>query len=563
MKRVVALLGALLAVVAFAATPASATDSLVVRKVDTNAFPTIRILLGATGEAPDRTSFTVRENGRVLDGVTIAPIGTTQLRVGTVLAIDTSESMNQNNAIDQARAAAKQFIANKKPNDVIAIVAFNDGPDTVVDFTSDAGVLNAGVDKLVGRGETALYDGIRQSVALFNDFGADLVPNIVVLSDGRDTVSTSSFDQAKGSVKSIGAAFFGVGLQGADFDAGPLRNLASSTGGEFLETADPPALTAAYDRVQQAIQNQYEVSYASTSDAATLDLTISAGGATVAVAGIPTNAQGVVTPPKFVQPSDAPSFLTSSWSKYLIAALALAAVAILAYGVFLIFVRDRSVERALQPYAEGAAYGGAGDEDGTGSPLLESAFMQRAVEATARIARERGVLERVEGMLERADLPIQASEALFLYVVSVVILSALALVAGTIFLFLVVALLTAVIPPATLAFMAGQRQRKFTGQLPDTLQLLAGTLRAGYSLLQGVEAVAQEVEDPMGRELRRVLAEARLGRPLEEALDDAAKRMSSGDFEWAVMAIKIQREVGGNRTLAAAAASWRRSTRRT
>jgi tight adherence protein B len=78
------------------------------------------------------------------------------------------------------------------------------------------------------------------------------------------------------------------------------------------------------------------------------------------------------------------------------------------------------------------------------------------------------------------------------------------------------------------------------------LTLLAGTLRAGYSLLQGVEAVAQEVEDPMGRELRRVLAEARLGRPLEDALEDAADRMKSGDFDWAVMAIRIQREVGGN-----------------
>ena len=78
------------------------------------------------------------------------------------------------------------------------------------------------------------------------------------------------------------------------------------------------------------------------------------------------------------------------------------------------------------------------------------------------------------------------------------------------------------------------------------LQLMAGSLRAGYSLLQGVEAVAQEVAEPMGGELRRVLAEARLGRPLEEALEDMAERLDSRDFAWAVMAIRIQREVGGN-----------------
>ena len=84
------------------------------------------------------------------------------------------------------------------------------------------------------------------------------------------------------------------------------------------------------------------------------------------------------------------------------------------------------------------------------------------------------------------------------------------------------------------------------GQLPDTLQLLSGTLRAGYSLMQGVEAVSQEVADPMGIELRRVVTEARLGRPLEDALEGTAERMGSPDFGWAVMAIRIQREVGGN-----------------
>jgi tight adherence protein B len=64
--------------------------------------------------------------------------------------------------------------------------------------------------------------------------------------------------------------------------------------------------------------------------------------------------------------------------------------------------------------------------------------------------------------------------------------------------------------------------------------------------MQGVEAVSKEVGDPIGAELRRVVTEARLGRPLEEALDAAAERMDSEDFAWVVMAISIQREVGGN-----------------
>ena len=98
-----------------------------------------------------------------------------------------------------------------------------------------------------------------------------------------------------------------------------------------------------------------------------------------------------------------------------------------------------------------------------------------------------------------------------------------------------------------LRFKAGRkRQKAFMAQLPDTLQLLSSTLKAGYSFLQGVEAVSQEVEDPMGGELRRIVTEAQLGRPLEDAMDASAERMDSPDFAWAVMAVKIQREVGGN-----------------
>ncbi|MCU1357252.1 MAG: type secretion system protein, partial [Acidimicrobiales bacterium] len=78
------------------------------------------------------------------------------------------------------------------------------------------------------------------------------------------------------------------------------------------------------------------------------------------------------------------------------------------------------------------------------------------------------------------------------------------------------------------------------------LNLLSGSLRAGYSLLQGVEAVSKEVGDPMGQELRRIMTEARLGRQIEDAMEAVADRMGSADFAWAVMAIRIQREVGGN-----------------
>ena len=153
----------------------------------------------------------------------------------------------------------------------------------------------------------------------------------------------------------------------------------------------------------------------------------------------------------------------------------------------------------------------------------------------------------MEALLEQANLPLRPAEALFFYGAGVTLLGLLALLgAPTLPVGLMFAAIVAIAPLVVVKQLRKRRLKAFEQQLPDTLNLLAGSLRAGYSFLQGVEAVAQETSDPMARELRRVLAEARLGRPLEEALQDVAVRMQSRDFDWAVMAIRIQREVGGN-----------------
>jgi tight adherence protein B len=98
----------------------------------------------------------------------------------------------------------------------------------------------------------------------------------------------------------------------------------------------------------------------------------------------------------------------------------------------------------------------------------------------------------------------------------------------------------------TLKFIVKRRRKRFAAQLPDALTTLAGSLRAGRSVGQAMDALSRELGDPMGRELRKVVAETRLGRSLHDALADAAKRIDSPDFRWAVLAMQIQAEVGGN-----------------
>ena len=92
----------------------------------------------------------------------------------------------------------------------------------------------------------------------------------------------------------------------------------------------------------------------------------------------------------------------------------------------------------------------------------------------------------------------------------------------------------------------GRRRAAFADQLPDVLQLVASSLKAGFSLSQALAAVVREDTQPAAGEFSRALAEARVGVEIEVALDTVANRMDSDDLRWTGMAIRIQREVGGN-----------------
>jgi tight adherence protein B len=97
-----------------------------------------------------------------------------------------------------------------------------------------------------------------------------------------------------------------------------------------------------------------------------------------------------------------------------------------------------------------------------------------------------------------------------------------------------------------LSFRASRRQAAFADQLDDSLQLMAGSLRAGHSLLRAVDSVASEADAPTSEEFSRIVNETRVGRDLNDALYEVAERMGSDDFTWVAQAIAIHREVGGN-----------------
>jgi tight adherence protein B len=236
----------------------------------------------------------------------------------------------------------------------------------------------------------------------------------------------------------------------------------------------------------------------------------------------------------------------------LIALLVLPAAALLAWGVITAAQRPRPtrLHDTLAPYTVGtlreprttAAGGGAA----SAPELVETPWLQRAVAAVAEVASRRGVLQPLKRLLDQADLPVRPAEALFVYLVGAVVGCALGLLIGNPVWGLVALGVVGVVPWMALVAVARRRTTTFTAQLPDMLQLLGTTLRSGFSILQGLSAVSHQLADPIGKELRHVVAEARLGRPLVAALREVAQRVHSDDFEWVVTAIGIQHEVGGN-----------------
>lgn len=92
----------------------------------------------------------------------------------------------------------------------------------------------------------------------------------------------------------------------------------------------------------------------------------------------------------------------------------------------------------------------------------------------------------------------------------------------------------------------GQRLRtEFQTELAEGLLILASSLRAGLNFNQALEALATQSSGELGRQFRRALVEVQLGSEMEPALSRVAERTRSGDLEWLVIALDVQREVGG------------------
>jgi tight adherence protein B len=286
----------------------------------------------------------------------------------------------------------------------------------------------------------------------------------------------------------------------------------------------------------------------------TVSVAIDAGGETyTGEAFVPlTDGQVTETAPEDASPtSPALDFVVSK--EMMLGGLAAAGLGILllllsAFGVFGGGKRE-SVEDRIAAYSRSGGAAGSGSMTQASSPAASQGLAGSAVGmAEKALAGNQDFAASVGSRLEAAGMSLKPAEWLLMHagIAMGAGLVGFLLSSGDVLMMVLFLLGGAVLPWVYLGFKRSRRVSAFNNQLADTLQLISGGLSAGLSLAQSIDTVVRQGSEPMTTEFKRALMEARLGVSIEDALESIAERMQSKDFKWVVIAVRIQREVGGN-----------------
>jgi len=478
----------------------------------------------------------VTENGKDVAGVTVTPASAAGgTAFGTVLIVDTSDSM-AGEPIVAAMAAARAFEARRNQNERIAVITFNATPIVVLPFTkSDAQIQAALAARPKVAYGTHIYDAVASAETLLRSAAIDS-GSIVILSDGADTGSSSTAAAVARAARAAHVKLFTIGLQSRRFDPTTLRSLARHTGGVYTLARSTSELSSLFDQIGARLASEYLLRYQSLAgpkQAVKVAVSIPNSGSAHSEYETPALPIKVVPPYK---PSLGSRFWGSAIAMVVLALLIAAVVALLIIGLLqpkrsglpLRMAEFVSVPglRSRAPRAAGAAEMGAD-----------------AAEEEARS----GPLARLNTTLEIAQVNLPAEQLV------------LVTIAGTIIAFLLIDVVTGTAWWALLAFLVPfavrwwvmtwklQRRRKaFAEQLPDTLQIISGALRAGQSFAGSLAVVVDNAADPMKSEMQRVVAAEQLGVPLSTAMAVVVKRMANLDLEQVALVAELQREAGGN-----------------
>ena len=206
---------------------------------------------------------------------------------------------------------------------------------------------------------------------------------------------------------------------------------------------------------------------------------------------------------------------------------------------------DTATQERLGQFVGGAAVQET-DEDNE-DDKQKSQSSSALTQSLDQVLEDRGIGKNLATDIARADLKLTVAEYWALTVISMIGAAVLAwIIYGGYILPLIGFVAGFFIPKLFVKMRQRKRLKQFNGQLGDGITLMANGLRAGYSLLQAMDAVGREMPPPMSIEFRRVVREIGLGVDNDRAFNNLLRRVPSDDLDLMITAINVQQEVGGN-----------------
>jgi tight adherence protein B len=521
-----------------AAPAAASAPALKIDKVDTHAWPTTTVTV-TTSNPTATPELSVMENGQAAANVRLHGLGS---QSAVALVIDTSDSMHGHKLAD-AQAAAATFATGSQSGDVMGLYGFGAKPYVVTALPASSANVVTGLGQLStgGAAGTAIYGGVQMAAQALQAQHAS-TKAIVLLTDGSSANDTATMAQAISAAKAAHATIYSVGIEGSANGQAALRQLAGQTGGEFLQATDRPALIAAYAKISADLSSTFTFTYKSLVPKGTpIHLQVSLPGA-------PT-AQSTVTAPgkRDVQIGGQKPLLRMPTSTAGRALVAVIAAMLVLFGVLMLLSSRPAVavHKRIAAYTEPKK---RATIDLPGVSPVKISMLHQLFIATEKIAGSFNYWKRLAFRLEQADLPLRAAEVVYIQLGAALLFGVIGRFAiGLSGVFVLIPLLIGgLLPSLFVRIMARRRLNLFEAQLPETLITLAASLKAGHAFNSALASVVKEGAEPTSKELARVAQEIQLGMTSEAALEAMARRMNSTNFGFVVMAVNIQRTVGGS-----------------
>jgi tight adherence protein B len=514
--------------------PAAAAAAVQLGGVNASAYPTVR----ATVVSPAGASVApaISEDGRPVAGLEMQNLGRAKAMAAL---IDRSQSM-RGKPLANAIAAARAFVQAKQSADEVSVIAFGSKPLTMSPFSTVREDADQPLSRLKPDPErgTALYDAI---ISAAHQLKSHPLPGrvIIVLTDGADNASKGTIQQAIAAARDANASVYAIGIEGTGFTSDPLVQIATSTGGQYYGAASTSKLASVYGSIGEALKRTWRIQYVTAArpgDRIHVTASIVGHGSATDGFSVPGAAAKDPGPSKIV-PKGA-----YGPGGPLGVAVAVGFLILLGCLFMLSGLRRSWVRSRISIHVGETKLTSKKARKEQRLAMLGSVF--RATEKALGHLKQWRVIGK---MLERADVPLKTVEFFWIEVGAVFVAFFFTVVVGAALPFTLAAMVIAgATPYAWVWLKMRKRVRMFEDQLPDLLITIAASLKAGHSFKQGLQAVVDEGHPPANQELKRVLTETSLGRPMDDALAEMAERVGSANFEFAITAVTIQRQVGGS-----------------